>query len=476
MGGCDPVEGGGVPSCASCMEYGRKAAIECVYSGCQWRNFESDCVEGRDRLKVATSMWMVAFGWLMLAWVGGWARRNCGKVQTMRRTGLRLAAEALSKRHEQRTVIAGGWPIKANVFTVRIKYRMSETDGAPWLVRELTVKRTNYEALEEGDTIAVVVDKSDELFVLAESVVDAPSERFGWIVLSITGVTLVPALLVGGTTMMLDAYHCWIPPPCCDDADPKNASDTPCDGVGGSSHWSLCEAPCDQGWLTWMMMSTMFGIMLSFMIVLLRSGSGFSPEDDEEEGCSWSKAGNFCFGRGEFCGEEDPNLATLEVIKPNNPSAAPSAAAAGSDGRGNVPRIDRGLTMLDRTFRGIDGGSRHYPEKPLTEEEAEIAAAELEQEEQARQRREDAEEGRVEAGRPGDGEAGEGLAQEGDDDQDFSNVDERGWAGEVAESEGWNDGEHDLEPEPMWSDEEHHAPSLEEEKESFASPLPTYQC
>ena len=54
-------------------------------------------------------------------------------------------------------------------------------------------------------------------------------------------------------------------------------------------------------------------------------------------------------------------------------------------------------------------------------------------------------------------------------------MEERGWAGEEAEGEGWNDGDHDLEPEPMWSDEEDRAPSLEAE-EGFASPLPTYQC
>lgn len=97
---------------------------------------------------------------------------------------------------------------------------------------------------------------------------------------------------------------------CCDDADPNNASDLPCEGVGGRSHWSHCEAPCDNGYLTWMMMSSskcmctsrvhalssqlrldlitadvsepyaclfvisVFGIMLAFMIVLLRSGGG----------------------------------------------------------------------------------------------------------------------------------------------------------------------------------------------------------
>ena len=39
-----------------------------------------------------------------------------------------------------------------------------------------------------------------------------------------------------------------------------------------------------------------------------------------------------------------------------------------------MPSLERGIHMLDRTFRGIDGGSRHYPERPLTAEEAEVAA------------------------------------------------------------------------------------------------------
>ena len=47
--------------------------------------------------------------------------------------------------------------------------------------------------------------------------------------------------------------------------------------------------------------------------------------------------------------------------------------SSGRDGA-DVPSLERGIHMLDRTFRGIDGGSRHYPERPLTAEEAEVAA------------------------------------------------------------------------------------------------------
>lgn len=209
---CDPVQGFETASCAQCMGYGRQAGTKCVYAGCQWRNYEGDCVEGRDRLKVATGMWMVAFGWLMMVWVGGWARRNCGRVQKLQRRGRRISAQTLHTRHEQRTVIAGGWPIKANVFTVRIRYP-TEAEGGGWLVREVNVSRADFESLEDDAELAVVVDAADEQFVLAAAVVDAPSERFGWIVLSITGVMLVPALLVGGMTTMLDAYYCMPGPP-----------------------------------------------------------------------------------------------------------------------------------------------------------------------------------------------------------------------------------------------------------------------
>jgi len=47
------------------------------------------------------------------------------------------------------------------------------------------------------------------------------------------------------------------------------------------------------------------------------AGTGIS--DDDEGGCSWSAAGNYCFGKGEFCGEEDPNLVAMEIIKPQRP-------------------------------------------------------------------------------------------------------------------------------------------------------------
>ncbi len=465
MGGCDPVEGAGAPTCEQCMDYETQAAAECVYSGCKWRSFESDCVEGRDRLKVATGMWMVSAGWLTMVWVGGWARKNCGKAQKLQRSGRRVIAEVLSKRHDQRMVISGGWPVKAQVFSVRVRYPSVDTaTGGSTVVHEVTVTRENYESVQDGEEITVVIDKSDARVVLAASVVDADRERFGWIVLSIAGVGLVPGLLVGGMTMMLDAYHCWIPPSCCDNADPNNSSDTPCDGVGGRSHWALCEAPCDQGWVTWMMMSSMFGIMLSFMVVLLRSGSGLRSGGDEEPGCSWSKAGNFCFGSGEFCGEEDPNLVALEVIQPLRPFS-PDANSREST---HVPNISRGVTMLDRTFRGITGGSRHYPEQPLTEEEAQAAEEELEREAEKRQQQEEQSEG----------DFGDEMHQLVDHD---GGHDDGAW-----QQEGdWDDEEHQVgENHVRWMDgsDAHSVDTstgLREPDSSvrdFAAPLPTYRA
>ena len=462
MGGCDPFQGAEPPTCQHCMDYGIDAPAQCVYSGCQWRNFEADCVEGRDRLKVATGMWMLAAGWLLMVWVGGWARRNCGKVQKLQRSGRRVSAEALSKMHTQRMVMSSGWPVRALVFTVRVRYP-SETAHGGWLDHDVTVTRENYEAVEEGSNVAVVVDKSDSRFVLAASVVDADRERFGWIVLSIAGAGIVPALLFGGFVMMLDAYHCWLAPSCCDDADPNNASDTPCDGVGGRSHWAVCEAPCDQGYMTWVMMSSMFGIMMSFMIVLLRSGSGLSSSDEDEPGCSWTKAGNFCFGSGEFCSEEDPNLVAFEIMAPQRPSSP------GADSRenGNVPNIDRGVTMLDRTFRGIPGGSRHYPEQPLTEEEARLAEEELQREEE--RRRQEARSG----------------SEFGDETQKLVDGDRLHDDDAWHEESSWDDvQEHHGENHVRWMDDAHsdaHSVDTElQEPDSstrdFAAPLPTYQA
>lgn len=474
MGGCDPVEGVGAPTCQQCMDYGADAVTECVYSGCKWRNYESDCVEGRDRLKVATGMWMVSTGWLMLVWVGGWARRNCGKVEKLRRSGRRLQAEALGKRHDQRTVISGGWPVKAQVYSVRIRCPSATPNGG-FVNREVTVTRENYESIEDGGTVEVVVDAGDERVILAASVVDADRERFGWIVLSIAGAGLVPALLFGGLAMMLDAYHCWIPPSCCDEADPNNVSDTPCDGVGGRSHWALCEAPCDQGWMTWIMMSSMFGIMMSFMIVLLRSGSGVSSDDDDP-GCSWSKAGNYCFGRGEFCNEEDPNLVALEIIKPQRPTRPGRDSHESS----HVPNISRGVTMLDRTFRGITGGARHYAEQPLTEEEIQAAEEELQREElqreelQRRQQEKEEEERRQQAAQT-EPDAYSERQQLVDDDgihDDGAGQEEGGWD-EVHLRDGqqvtWAD---DSEPYSVNTN------LLESEGSArdLAVPLPTYQA
>ena len=465
MGGCAPFEGAGVPTCEQCMDYGTQAAVECVYSGCKWRAFESDCVEGRDRLKVATGMWMVATGWLMMVWVGGWARRNCGKVQKLQRSGRRVTAKALSKRQDQRVVISGGWPVQAYVFSVRVRYPSDMTAGGSSVVHEVTVTRENYESVQDGGEITVVVDKNDARFVLAASVVDADRERFGWIVLSIAGVGLVPGLLLGGMTMMLDAYHCWIRPSCCDDANPNNSSDTPCDGVGGRSHWALCEAPCDQGWVTWMMMSSMFGIMLSFMIVLLRSGSGLKSRGNEEPGCSWTKAGNFCFGAGEFCGEEDPNQIALEIIQP----LRPFRSGAKSSENTHMPNSSRGVMMLDRTFRGITGGSRHYPEQPLTEEEVQAAEEEFqrEEEEEEQQHQEAQSKGLF---------AGETQQLVAIDDDDIH--DDGAWHQE----DHWDDEQRQVVDNNVVDASDAHSvdtstghPELDVSERDFAAPLPTYR-
>ena len=120
------------------------------------------------------------------------------------------------------------------------------------------------------------------------------------------------------------------------------------------------------------------------LIVLMRSGQAITAES-EDEGLGTACC-NCCFGRGEFCGEDDPNLLAMEIIRPQRPGqrsqdplggvlvgadatrsaeAAPTGKFAKletikeSIKREIVPpagvKADRSVHLLDRSFRGIEG-------------------------------------------------------------------------------------------------------------------------
>ena len=147
--------------------------------------------------------------------------------------------------------------------------------------------------------------------VEAAVVVNSPANRYGWFTLGITGACVVPALLVGGVLTLLQGYNCSGRPACCDlPLDPLVNSSLPCDGLAGYSHAHHCFAACDSNYLSWMMMASLFGIMLSFMVVMIRNNSSTSTlDEDDEDAC------DFCFGKGDFCSEENLQLQTLEVIQ-----------------------------------------------------------------------------------------------------------------------------------------------------------------
>lgn len=219
----------------------------------------------------------------------------------------------------------------------------------------------------------------------------------------------------------------------------------------------------------------------------------FQVSDDDEDGCSWTAAGNYCFGKGEFCGEEDPNLVAMEVIKPQRPGAAPTGTGQDGGGAADVPPIGRGgIHMLDRTFRGISGGSRHYPEvrtlavlttpcfpecflvrtarlcsqRPLTAEEVEIAALELEQQEEEDRKRVEAEERGSDEGDQADDSPGQIVYHNGPELDGWGEEEEGGFHGRDED-----DGASMLSGGGGGS-----SAGLSEESDAWAAPLPTYQC
>ena len=219
----------------------------------------------------------------MLVWSGGWAMRNCGRVQKLERSGRRLQAQVVHIRDEERTIIAEGWPMQAHVYTVRLTYPIADESGT--LVKEVNVKRLTYEQVEEGGELPVVVDADDDDFVMAAAVVDGPSERFGGGVLLVAALGTVPALLLGGLQIILNLYHCEVggKPSCCTNYESgedavsmlrkPNASfyeTFPCEGRGSFDHgnhwWHCVEHSCRK---EGMMMPVVFGSMFGLMCVEL---------------------------------------------------------------------------------------------------------------------------------------------------------------------------------------------------------------
>ena len=373
-------------------------------------------------------MAVMAGGWFMLVWSAGWAMRNCGRVAKLERSGRRLQAQVVHIRDEERTIIAGGWPMQAHVYTVRLTYPADGDEGGATLVKEVNVKRPTYEQVEEGGELPVVVDPDDDDFVMAAAVVDGPSERFGGRVLLLAALGTVPAIMLGGLQIILNVNHCDVggQPSCCtnyesgEDAGSMlrkpNASfyeTFPCEGRGSltyGNHWWYCvEHSCNMEGMLMSFIFSIFGLMCvqplchphqhqhhqpsltwlathrgSFMIVLLRSGQAITAES-EDEGLGTACC-NCCFGRGEFCGEDDPNLLAMEIIRPQRPGqraqdplggllvgadatrsaeAAPTGKFAKletikeSIKREIVPpagvKADRSVHLLDRSFRGIEG-------------------------------------------------------------------------------------------------------------------------
>jgi hypothetical protein len=61
-------------------------------------------------------------GCFVLFWTVGWSRKNCGTLPLLRRRGQRVVAEVLAKDCRERTVVVAGWPVRAKVHSLHVRY------------------------------------------------------------------------------------------------------------------------------------------------------------------------------------------------------------------------------------------------------------------------------------------------------------------------------------------------------------------
>lgn len=305
-------------ACALCRDVVGCGGLD----GCRWTSVGGGaCVERTHTGSVVSGMALLASGWIMATWTMGWARKNCGTIPRLRRSGQRLKGLVLEKDCSERTVAIGSWPTRATVFAVRCQYTIP---GSEAVTRIVQLERKVWEQLQIDSEVEIVVDPTDPGHPVSAALLDEEDSRFGWMTLTCVGIVMVPAMIIGGILVMMDAYGCAGKPDCCPDpawtveqAEAQQAANftLPCDGLGGRTYFQHCSATCNSDWMTWMMMASMFGIMSSFMIVLFRNQGG----PDEDNTSTTSRFCIFCFGAGEFCAEENLLLRSIEVIKPKRP-------------------------------------------------------------------------------------------------------------------------------------------------------------
>ena len=102
-------------------------------AGCKWVQFGGGngegCIEPRDGLAILTGILMQVGGWLMLMWTVGWARRNFGDLERIRHKGHRISGTVLERDCSERTMLVGGWPLRANVFALGVEYTVPGEQG-----------------------------------------------------------------------------------------------------------------------------------------------------------------------------------------------------------------------------------------------------------------------------------------------------------------------------------------------------------